>query len=365
MLDFLISVKDLYKNKTNRKVSFFEKNNNEDLSIYDIAILGINSSKDNKNTTNIRDEFYKLYLPENIDIIDLGNIVENEDNNIYQQIQIIYDKTIFYNLKLIVLGEYEKYNIGFFKNHSKKAEKFNLITIGSEIDFYEENNNVFDENFLNYFILNKDLLDEYYHLGYQNFLVDEKTINYFEKNNYNAFRLSEIKADFIDFEPFFRNSEIVSLDLGAIKYSDCPASKKPQPAGFDSTEICKISYFGGLSKSIKIFGIYEYSAENDINNISAKLIAQIMWYYLDAYVEMKTNTIVDQKDFSVFHIHFENRQKDIKLKFIHHEKVDLWWLSVNNGGYDKLIPCSFKDYTSAKNNLLSKRIELIVEKFGL
>lgn len=365
MLDFLISVKDLYKNKTNRNVSFFEKNNNEDLSIYDIAILGINSSEDNRNTKNIRDEFYKLYLPENIDIIDLGNIVENEDNDVYRQIQIIYEKTIFYNLKLLIIGESEKYNIGFFKNHSKKAEKFNLITIGSEIDFDEIQNNISEHKFLNYFILNNDLLDEYYHIGYQNFLVDEKTITYFEKNNYNAFRLSEIKADFIDFEPFFRNSDIVSLDLGAIKYSDCPASKNPQPAGFNSTEICKIAYFAGLSKTIKAFGTYEYSAENDINNISAKLIAQIMWYYLDAFVEMKTNTIADQKDFSVFHIHFENKQKDIKLKFIYHEKVDLWWLSVSVGEYDKLIPCSFNDYKTAKNNLLSKRIELIIEKFGL
>ncbi len=363
MIDFFDTVQNINIEKTNRNVSFYNIENSKNISVFDIAILGICSDKNIDEISTIRNEFYKLYLPKNIDILDFGNIIEkNNFEQTSQQIQKVVELAVYNNLKLVIIGESRRYNIGVFKNYSKRSAKFTHISAGAEIYFDGIEENYDSRQYLDFFILNKALIEDLYYIGYQNFLVNKEITDYFRQKKYRAYRLSEIKEDLLDIEPYFRNSDIVSMNLGVVKNSDCPASPNPQPAGLDTTEFCKLSYFAGLSKSLKIFGIYDFSLEKDINNISAKLIAQSIWHYLDAFSLMKNYTIKNKNDYSVFHLHIDNK-KELKLKFVHYDKIDLWWLAIKQDKYEQLIPCSFKDFNKAKNGQLSQRINFIIEKY--
>ena len=363
MFDFLISVKELFHNNRN-KVTFYSNNDNLDISVFDVAIVGISSKQNSNDANEIRKELFKFYFPENVDILDFGNIIEHEDYNIFlQQINFLTNEAIKKNLKLIVIGEKEMYNVGFFEYYATKSEKINVVSVGAEIKFDKTKSKY--NNCLN-FLDHNNVVGKMVHLGYQNFLVNPSIIEYFEAQKYKAFRLSDVKSDFLDYEPYFRRADIVNMNLEAVKYSDCPGIKNPQPAGFQTTEFCKLSYYAGLNKSLKVFGIYNYCSENDINNISAKLSAQALWHFFESFSKSKNIYIENKNDYSVHHLFINNENKEEQvLKFMHYDKIDLWWLAVEVEGYEKLVPCSFKDYSDAKKGQLSKRIELILEEFHI
>ncbi|MEA3451576.1 MAG: hypothetical protein U9Q83_06690 [Bacteroidota bacterium] len=365
MFDFLISVKELFENKVGNKVTFYSNNDNLNISVFDVAIVAFSSKQNSNDANKIRDELFKFYFPENIDVLDFGNIIEDLDYNIFlEQIVFLFEQATQNNLKLIVIGEKEKYNIGFFKNYLNKTEKLSFVSVGSEIKFNQDDSAF--QNCLNYLSQNNNIVESMTHLGYQNFLVNPSLLEYFKEKKYKAFRLSDIKSDFLDFEPYFRRAGIVSMNLDAVKYSDSPGVINPLPAGFDTTEYCKLSYFAGFNKSLKVFGIYNYVSANDVKNISAKLFAQTLWHFLESLSESKKIFIDNKKDYSVHHLFITNDKKGEQvLKFMHYDKIDLWWLAVEVDGYEQLVPCSFKDYNDAKKGLISKRIELILEEFDI
>jgi len=71
------------------------------------------------------------------------------------------------------------------------------------------------------------------------------------------------------------------FDLNAIKHSDAPGTKKIQPNGLTGEEACQLSRYSGISDATQCFGIFEYEPSIDEQGITAKVIAQMVWYFLD------------------------------------------------------------------------------------
>ena len=83
--------------------------------------------------------------------------------------------------------------------------------------------------------------------------------------NFDALRLG-VSKDLKILEPIMRDADIVSVDIGALRFSEAPANKNTSPNGFYGEEICTISRYAGISDKVTSFGIYEYNNLLDNND---------------------------------------------------------------------------------------------------
>ncbi len=360
----LQSVKDLFidfekQNENIKNLALLHDDVSVDLSGFDIAIMGIAGTNRISGVNKIRREFYKLYLPENAKIIDLGNLIFVDYNSVFDFFQQIANDLLDKNLKLIIIGGEEKLTKQFFKIFKEKRQKITSLSIGSEIDFtYHENWE--DKFFLNYLLENQGFVLSHYHVGYQNFLFDYRTEKKLHQAKIKKIRLSEARKDLLDIEPYFRASTLISFDLSAIKYSDCPATTNPQPNGFSGLEACELAYWIGMSENLKIFGIYEYNHLRDTDNISAKLSAQIIWHFIDAYYYKSNKKIDSNNNFNTFFVKIKQENKDLKLKFLQDKRTNLWSLLKEINDKEYVYYCSYKDFELAQKGKLSRRIKGIL-----
>ncbi|MBN2891138.1 MAG: arginase family protein [Bacteroidales bacterium] len=333
-------------------VPFFYENINVELNNFDIAILGI----DNKNADNIRKHLFRLYKPQNIKIIDLGNLIADDNPEInFLKISEIFKLLDSNDVKLVLLSDNEQNNIGLYQFFQKEQVKFDALNIDSYVDF-QSNENITSTSYLNYFQKNENLFSNFTILGYQKYIVNSKVLKTVEEMDIKAFRLSQVISEISEFEPIFRNSHLVSVDISAVKASDAPANEKNSPNGFDANQICLLSYFAGLSDNIKSFALHEISQKFDVNDITAKLGAQILWHFIDAF---STKIDVDKqsnKNYRVYFIMFSENDSDFELKFSHCLNTNRWWVEVINLENNKLWPCTNMDYEQAKIKKLSPRL---------
>ena len=82
-------------------------------------------------------------------------------------------------------------------------------------------------------------------------------------------------------EPLIRDSEFISIDMGAVRHADAPGASTPSPNGFFGDELCQITRYAGLSEQANILGFFELNPSSDINGQTAHLAAQAAWYFLE------------------------------------------------------------------------------------
>ena len=280
---------------------------NYDFENIDIVLIGCGELRGQNEALNfsngpyeIRKELYKLhYWHPDVKIADLGNIVQ-----------------------------------GATLNDTKAALKTVLTELTSS------------PNFVRHFNL----------VGFQSYFVNPNLIETFDKLCFDCIRLGKAREDIEMLEPIMRSTQIASVDINSIRYSDAPANKLASPNGFYGDEMCMITRFAGMSSCLSSFGIYGYIPENDTENITAKLIAQMIWYYIDGVCIEKNESPLSEKDqFIEYQITFT----DNNTLFLKSKKTNRWWMKLPS---DSFIPCSQKDYFTACNNEIPERWMREVER---
>ncbi len=324
-----------------------------DLSGFQIAFIGIEENDESKNVIEIKKYLLELYKSADLKIADFGTVYYNADLiGFEQKIGKVFDLVSKFNIQLILLGDLSKINFNILSKLRKHNEDFNFLYLNSHLknSFFEKYYEKFDSIF-----------DDFYFLGFQNYMVNAQLIEKMNQKQYFCSRFSELTNDLSDFEPFFRWSHIIQLDMASIKFADSPASENVSPNGFSANEICRLAYMSGLSDKLNIFCLSGYSNKLDIANTSAKLSAQIIWHFIDAYLFKKSQKNIND-DFKVFHVTVEKDNIKTELKFSLCRNTNRWWFSFLDNGKEIFIPCSNIDYESAKSNRFTKRISLYVSK---
>jgi hypothetical protein len=120
--------------------------------------------------------------------------------------------------------------------------------------------------------------------------------------------------------------------------------------------MCKLTRFAGMSTTLNSMGIYGYLPEHDREHITAKLLAQMIWYFIDGVHVLKNESPLEELDqFMEYQITFT----DNNTLFIKSKKTNRWWMKLPNGNF---IPCSHKDYITACNNEIPERWMREVER---
>ena len=160
-----------------------------------------------------------------------------------------------------------------------------------------------------------------------------------------------------EIEPLFRDCDITSFDLSAIRQADCPSTTNPGPNGLYTEEACQLANFAGLSDKMRVFGTFNLVNEETQPGLSSNLAAQIIWHFLFGISQRKGDYPVCNLD-NYRKIYVKIDRLDFDLIFYQNQQNKRYWVEIptNKNEQKKVISCSENDYLSLCNNEIPDRI---------
>ena len=327
-----------------------------DLTNIDIVIAGINEFRGDgfiaeENAADaVRKQLYQLYSwHKDITIADIGNIKCGAVlADTYAAVKTVVGELLQLNKTIILIGGSHDNMLGQYYAYRDLKKIIEAAVIDATIDLKSESA-VRSQNFLMEMLTSEpNMIKHYNHIGFQSYFVHPRMLETMDKLRFDCYRLGKAKEQIEEMEPVIRNSNLVSFDIAAIKYSDAPASRC-SPNGFTGEEACSLMRYAGLSPNLSSIGIYGYNPKKDIKNLTALQIAQMIWYFIDGKSRSIQETELDERqNFNEYHTAFA----EMDTIFIQSKKTGRWWMELPN---KKLIACSYNDYLFASNNEIPER----------
>ncbi|MBL7720215.1 MAG: formimidoylglutamase [Flavipsychrobacter sp.] len=325
----------------------------------DIVIVGCGEWRGEDSTTTctnqdvdaIREQLYKLYnWHSGIKIADAGNVrrgAEVDDSR--AALRTVLSELHGAGKMVIVLGGSHDLTMQQYEPFAKAQQMVHISVADMLIDL-DEAEAMNSRSFLMDMITTQpNFVAHYSHMGFQSYYAHPRMIETLDKLRFDFFRLGRVREHIEDMEPVLRNSNLFSFDLSCVKFADAPINVNGSPNGFTGDEACQLTRFAGMSTQLSSFGIYGYSAENDTCWMTARLISQMIWYFIDGYLVRKSEAaITDHEEFVVFHVSFT----DNDTVFLKSKRTNRWWMRLPNQSY---VPCSYNDYLQASNDDIPER----------
>ena len=332
-----------------------------------IALFGVQEDRNAQGNVGcgedlhaIRSKFYELF-PGNwhSNIADLGNIEKgNQVSDTYFAVKEITTSLLKKNIIPIIIGGSQDITYVNYRAYDTLEQSVNITAVDSRFDLGSLEGELNSQSYLSKIIMQEpNNLFNYCNVGYQTYFNSQEEIRLLDSLFFDSYRLGAAK-ELENIEPAFRDADIISIDIGAVRQSDAPANKNASPNGFYGEEICAISRYAGISDKVSSFGIYEYNAKYDKNHQTAHLIAQIIWYFIEGYnYRVKDYPFSGKDNYQHFTVLLED---DEPLNFYKSNKSGRWWMEINilsNNKYKRhaLIPCTYKDYEAATKQLIPEK----------
>lgn len=328
-----------------------------DISHADIVLVGVNETRGSggfTNTTNaadaIRKQLYQLhYWHTDVHIADIGNVKTGASlNDSYAAVKTVLAELFRLNKTVVILGGSHDITLAQYFAYRELQQLVEATCIDASINLKSENP-LRSENFLLEMLTGEpNLVKHYNHIGFQSYFVHPRMLETMDKLRFDCYRVGAARENLEEMEPVIRNTNLLSFDISAIKYSDSPASSE-SPNGFTGEEACVLARFAGLSDKVNSFGIYGYLPQQDAKELSARQISQMLWYFIDGKNRSKQEAAIEDRDyFNEFNTSFT----EVESVFLQSKRTGRWWMQLPN---KKFIPCSYKDYVLASQNEIPER----------
>jgi len=335
-----------------------EKNTNsltvDGIQKLDLVILGVpfDSNKTEPGSANapdeIRKEFYHLAKAEHkLNISDFGNL--KSSNSIKGNYQALRDIVEYFNelkIPLIVIGGSQDLSYGICEAF-KSNKFFTYSTIDAFLDVKKSQESFSSKNYLSKIFSSNPDVFQFSLIAYQGHYVASE---YFSKTKgiNNHVRLGQLREDISLAEPILRNTDVLSFDIGAIKHSEAPAGNCFTPNGLRSEEACQLAKYAGLSDKLKIFGLFEVDSDKGQYDLTSKLAAQLIWYYLDGVINRKIFGTGLEENKTIYQVDV----KDVGKPMVFHKNTvtNQWWMQFQVNNEKILLACSEEEYHQASNN---------------
>ena len=299
----------------------------------------------------VREQLYKLYnWHPAIKIADAGNIrkgVTVDDTRAALR-EVLYEVHKAGKTAIVIGGSHDltmqQYEV------FKKAEQMITAVIADMLIDLDETESLTAQSFLMDMLTRQpNFVSHYSHIGFQSYYAHPRMLETLDKLRFDFYRLGKVREHIEDVEPAFRNSNLFSMDISAVRFSDAPVNVNGSPNGFTGDEACMLTRYAGMSNDLTSFGIYGYDTKNDIHRMTARLMAQMIWYFIDGFLVRKSEARLSDKDeFISFHVTFT----DNDTVFLKSKRTNRWWMKLPNMVY---VPCSYNDYLTASNDEIPER----------
>jgi len=334
----------------------------------DIILLGIGENRNSSNTGAskapdlTRNYLYSLSgLPLKSRIVDVGNLKSTKSpSDTYSATTDLIDFFVSKNATVIILGGTQEISIPIYQAIKKHRSRIEISFVDSRLDFGSNDGDFGSTSYLPNLLSEsqKDLFNISL-MGYQGYLADQQ-LEKLIKANHETLRLGFVRGNFREVEPTIRDTDFLSFDLGAIRYSDCPGNVYPSPNGLYAEEACQLARYSGLSDKTCCFGVFELNTDKDSSGQSSHLAAQLVWHFIEAYNQRKGESIKNQSsNFKKFIVN--SNTPGIDMVFYKSLISDNWWMEIptnNTQLYPEgniIVACSYNDYVIASKQELPDR----------
>lgn len=336
---------------------------------FDMAIIGVQEERgtaDNKGCAlapnYFRQKFYTLnegtYAAK---IVDLGNIKAGQQHfDTYLALKITVEELIKLGILPIIIGGSQDLTYPQYTAYENLKTKVDLVVIDPKFDIeedFEETAATTSSSYLSKILLHRpNCLFNFSNIGYQTYFVSQESLKMMDNLFFDTHRLGEFSKEIQLTEPIIRNANMISFDMAAIRSSDACANANASPNGFYGEDACRLARYAGMNDKLTSIGFYEFNPKFDNNGLTALLLAQMVWYFVDGFYNRKQETPMQPKsNFTIFRANLANESKEIT--YIKSNKTDRWWMQVpypNNRGSDNerfhWVPCRYEDYNTAAVN---------------
>ena len=330
----------------------------------DLVIIGIQEDRNAsvpgsaKAPDEIRKHLYSLNrIGPRVKILDLGNLkIGHSVNDSYFALKDICDHIIENKKTIIILGGSQDLTFGITKAYEGKM--YNLVTLDPKLDYRKGVKTINSENYLNLIFEKQKNLYSYTALGYQNYFVDATELDQFNNLYWDVKRLGQIRYDLSSTEPIFRDANVFSFDFNSIRYQDAPGQTFASPNGLYSEEACQLARYAGTSDAMNVVGFFNLIPDKDLSGNSSKLMAHIVWHYIDGFVNRNVEDPLDDSDnYNQFIVDMSDM--DMTIGFFQSRLTARWWMQIDDfdhNGYGMyLVPCEEDDYVKASHGEIPDR----------
>ncbi len=335
-----------------------------DLNKIKIAIIGVLDNRGDSQAisdvdlNSIRKELYSLY-PGNWEasIADLGDIeAGNSVQDTYFALKKVVSNLIKKKIIPIVIGGSQDLTYAMYRAYDELEQMVNLVSIDSKFDLGKESETISSDSYLTKIILDEpNNLFNFCNIGFQTYYNSQEEIDLVEKLFFDAYRLGDVSNSIAIAEPVFRDADLVSLDLGAIKSSDSGNFINFTPNGFNGKEICALSRYAGISDKVTSLGIFNHNSSKK----ESVLISQIIWYFIEGFHHRSNEyPFGNRENYIKYIVPLEQEE----LVFYKSNKTGRWWIEIpfisnsnNKLKRNTLFPCSYEEYLVACNNEMPER----------
>jgi len=299
----------------------------------------------------VRAELYRMYdWHTSIKIADMGNILEGATpGDTRAALRTVLQEVEAAGKIAIVIGGSHDLTLQQYEAYKKAEKTINAAVIDMKIDL-EETEGISDTGFLMDMLTEQpNFIRHFSHLGFQSYYVNPHMLETLDKLRFDCFRLGRVRDNMEEMEPVLRNCDLLSIDMNAVRHCDAPFIKDGSPNGFFGDEICQLTRYAGMSSQLSSFGIYGYEPTLDPQQQGAKLVAQMLWYFVDGYLLRKNEaSLSNPEEFIEYNVALTGND----TQFLKSKKTNRWWMQLPDGSY---TPCSYNDYLTAGNNEIPER----------
>lgn len=329
-----------------------------DWDIADMVIVGCgewrgadHKAKYSDSPNAIRKQLYNLYhWHSGINIADMGNIVQGATlGDTKAALHTVLQEIHNAGKIAVVLGGSHDLTMQQYEVF-KRTEQ---MAIASITDMLIDLNDA-DETNASSFLLEMltgtpNFIAHYSHIAFQSYYAQPRMLETLDKLRFDFFRLGKVREHIEDMEPVLRTSNLYSFDMSAVRFSDAPANINGSPNGLSGEDACQLTRYAGMSDALTSFGIYGYNHLDDTHAMTAKLISQMLWYFVDGYLVRKTEArLSEREEFIVFNVAFT----DNDTTFLKSKRTNRWWMKLPDQSF---VPCSYNDYLVASNDQIPER----------
>lgn len=341
-----------------------------DITGMHMAIIGVKDDRGSarnkgcaKAPDAVRKQLYQMYMPhKHLKIVDLGNLDKGaKPRDTYVALSKIVNELFQYKIVPIIIGGSHDLCYGQYGGYQEFGKMINVSVVDSFIDIRENEEEINADNFLiNLLTHQPNYLFNYSQLAYQVHYASPMTIDTLDKLHFDMYRLGKLRENIHTVEPLMRDTDMLSIDISAVRYSDAPGNGNATPNGLTGEDICQIARYAGLSERLTSFGIYEINPVLDARQQTVMLASQMIWYFMEGFANRKKLIPKENDaDFTKFIVHMT--EQNYELVFWKNIKYDVWWMEVPAGHKSKrpnkkhLIPCTYEDYQQACREELPER----------
>ncbi|MBI3719367.1 MAG: arginase family protein [Sphingobacteriales bacterium] len=328
-----------------------------DLDEADIVLVGIGEVRGQGIHTGysdapdkIREQFYQLYYwHSQVKMADIGNVKSGALlTDSYAAAKTVIAELIKEKKTVIILGGSHDNTLAQYYAYGSLNKIIEATGVDSVINLNMESS-LRHESFLMEVLTGEpNYIRHYNHIGFQIYNIHPKMMETMDKLRFDCFRVGKVKEHIEEMEPVIRNSNLVTIDIAAIANAYAPATDI-SPNGFTGEEICTLTKYAGMSHNVNTLGIYGYLPEKDTNDLTAKQIAHMLWYFADGKQICKNEVQMENRDdFNEYH----TALAEIETVFLQSKRTGRWWMQMPD---KKFIACSYTDYVMASNNEIPER----------